>query len=94
MEKKSAAKKTEKRPTRRANGVGFFHEFNPGQTELLYSLAVEHEEIEVETVSQGTTPNCRFETSAPEFEAYVTFQLEQLKQRQEWLETLFALPAA
>ncbi|HEY9766054.1 MAG TPA: hypothetical protein V6C82_06795 [Chroococcales cyanobacterium] len=91
MEKKSTTKKSEKKPARRIDGVGFFHEFNPGQTQLLFELARDFaDDLLIETVFKSVIPNCRFEADFPELEGYVAFELEQLKIRQESLEKLLS----
>ena len=91
MEKKSTTKKIEKKTARRIDGVGFFHEFNPGQTQLLLELARDFPDgLLIETVFKSVTPNCRFEADTPELESYVAFEMEQLKLRQESLEKLLS----
>lgn len=99
MDKKTSSKKSDKpdkpekpskSPSRRANGTGFFHEFNPGQTRLLHELADEYaDEISLETVMRGEIPNCRFDTKNTQLEAYITYELEKLGRLQQTLEGIF-----
>lgn len=87
--KEKSGKASTKAPSRRANGTGFFFEFNPGQTKLLHDLANEFADIlTLETVMRGDIPNCRYATEDPALEAYITFELEKLAKRQQELELL------
>lgn len=87
--KEKSGKAATKAPARRANGTGFFFEFNPGQTKLLHDLANEFSDLlTLETVMRGDIPNCRYATEDPALEAYITFELEKLAKRQQELEML------